>query len=169
MPQKCQTVEISSVTLNITISKCWKSRITGNRVPLLGRTDWFHYKLLRKSKHLCVEARHIVVNKQEISLAQRPAGMARHGSSPCGLVFSSFRRAAASLLLVGSRPRSAPTPELCPDLVKENELLGTGHSCGTRRASSFLVWVIAGWSTSVFPGPDSLFRAGCSPTCPASC
>lgn len=169
-PQKLQTAEFCFVMLDVTISKCWKSRITGKWVPVIGRTDWFCYKLLRQSKHLCVEARYTVVNKWEFSLAQRPAGVACHGSNPCSLISSVPQKSSCiPCCLLAVVPGLHQPLNCAQTLSGKNKTLGTGQNCATRRASSFPAWVIAGRSTGISPGPALLSKAGCSPTCPASC
>lgn len=170
MPPKFQTAEFSFVMLNVAISKCWKSRITGKWVPAVGRTDWFHYKLLRQSKHLCVEARYTVVNKWEFSLAQRPAGVAWHGSNPCSLIFSVPQKSSCILCCLLAEVPGLHQPLNCAQTLSgKNETLGTGQNCATRRASSFPAWVIAVQRAGISPGPASLSKAGWSPACPASC
>lgn len=135
-------------------------------MPAIGRTDWFHYKLLRQSKHLCVEARYTVVNKWEFSLARRPAGMAWHGSNPCGLIFSIPHKSSCipccSLAVI---PGLHQPLNYAQTLSGKNEPLGTSQNCATLRASGFPAWVIVGRSAGVFPGPASLSKADCSPTC----
>lgn len=170
MPQKFQTAEVSFVMLNVAISKCRKARRTGKWVPVIGRTDWFHYTLLRQSKHLRVEARHTVVNKWEVFLARRPAGVAWHGSNPCGLIFSLPQKSSCIPCCLLAAVPSLHQPLNCAQTLSgKNETLGTGQNCATRRASRSPAWVMAGRSAGVSPGPASPSKAGCSPTCPASC
>lgn len=136
------------------------------------RQDWLinYYTPLRHSKLLCVEARHTVVNKWELSLARRPAGIAWHGSNPCGLIFSVPQKSSCIPCCLLAVVPSLHQPLNCAQTLSgKTETLGTGQNCATRRASRFPAWVTAGWSAGIFLGPASLSKAGCSPVCPALC
>lgn len=125
-------------------------RVSGKWVPAIGRTDWFHYMLLRQAQHLCVEARHAVVNKWELPLARRAAGVAWSGSKPCGLIFIIPQKRSfipcCLLAVVLDLHQPWAMPRTCQGkmrhLAEVKTVLRTRQQCPSN-------WGIAGWSISL--------------------